>query len=102
LAAIFINVGQDHLAPLYLDRWTNLSPDQRFQAPSEFTEITKPSKTKALMVLIGSPIVGKTFTALQVLWQSFLEDKKVSCIIPELLPPTEGPIAELRGRLDFN
>jgi hypothetical protein len=91
---LFLAAKQDYIAPLYLDKYWGLEPDQRFQAPKEFDDIMKAVNLNPLTIISGPPAVGKTFTALQVLWKKFCDGYDVSWIGPARLTPPAGIIPE--------
>ena len=105
-ADFFTTTKQIDLASLYLN-WGNLLPDQRFYPPKEYTSITEAIKTKPITILIGPPAIGKTFTALQVLWEAYQEGRDISWIAPMRYETTEGFIVspcaypDMRKRVEF-
>jgi hypothetical protein len=103
----FIAVRQSDLISRYIDDWNGLLPDERFKPPKEFDEILEAVRTTPLTILTGSPAIGKTFSALQILWRDFLEGREVEWITPARFIETEGPIPEthaphdMRRRIDL-
>jgi hypothetical protein len=103
---LFVSTKQLDIAPMYLDHWWGLDPDERFQPPKEFKNILECVDSCPLTIVSGPPAVGKTFTALQVIWRKFGEGRDVSWIGPPRLRPPEGLISDsdtmpdLRERID--
>jgi hypothetical protein len=103
----FIAVGHTPLTSLYLDEWQGLQPDQRFVPPREYDEILKAVNDASITILVGPPAIGKTFTALQLLWQSFCQDRTISWITPSRYITTEGavtddrPLPDMKQRIDL-
>jgi hypothetical protein len=93
----FRAVGQEDLAYFYLRDWPGLPPDRRFLAPEDFEKIGEAVGNQPLTLLIGPPAAGKTFLAVQLLWEAFLGNLKVRWISPATLLPTEGLIPSERG-----
>lgn len=89
----FIAVDQPDLVSQHVDEWGGLEPDARFQPPAEFDELLQTVKTSPLTILTGPPAVGKTFSAMQVLWREFQENREVEWITPKRFETTEGVIA---------
>lgn len=88
----FTAANQPDLIPQYVDDWEGLTPDARFQPPVEFDELLRAVASSPLTVLTGPPAVGKTFSAVQVLWREFQNDRDVEWITPKRFSATEGVI----------
>lgn len=104
----FAAAGQENAAFRYLTEWAELSPDQRFEPPSPYSEILKSVHEQPLTFLIGPPAVGKTFTALQILWEAYYRrGLRVRWIAPEMFESTDGPIPaeygfpDMKRRIEF-
>lgn len=93
----FAAVGHPELMSRYVDSWPELEPDQRFLPPSEYDSIRQSVEENRLTIVTGPPAVGKTFLALQLLWQAYQQGRPVHWIGPERLEPTSGPIAVEEG-----
>jgi hypothetical protein len=90
----FTAANQPDLVFQYVDDWEGLTPDARFQPPAEFDDLLKSVSTNPLTILTGPPAVGKTFSALQVLWREFQNNREVEWITPKRFSATEGVIDE--------
>lgn len=103
---LFVSSNQLDVAPMYLDDWWGLKPDERFEPPKEFNSILEAVNDCPLTILSGPPAVGKTFAALQTLWRKFGEGREISWIGPARLRPPQGLISDsdtmpdLRERID--
>jgi hypothetical protein len=97
----FIALDQPDLISRHVDEWRSLEPDRRFQPPAEFDELLQAVKTSPLTILTGPPAVGKTFSAMQVLWREFLGNREVKWITPKRFEATEGVIANLESPSDM-
>lgn len=106
-SSLFVETGQELLAPLYLDLWPSILPHERFQPPSEYNNILKSLEQFPITILTGPPASGKTFTALQVLWQAYKKNMNVRWIPSAISHATEGPIPlppprpDMRERVDL-
>jgi hypothetical protein len=97
----FIAVDLPDLISRHVDEWKGLEPDGRFQPPAEFDELLQAVKTAPLTILTGPPAAGKTFSAMQVLWREFQENREVKWITPKRFEDTEGIIANLESPPDM-
>jgi hypothetical protein len=91
-AAFFHVVERPELAPVYLDAWQGLEPDERFLPPKELGEIRQALTNNCLVFVVGPPAFGKTFTALQLLWEAYSAGRPVSWVTANEVEPTDGPI----------
>ena len=96
----FRAVHQPQRAFEYLDPWPALEPDQRYLPPQELPALRSALEEHRLVFLVGPPAVGKTYTAVQLLWQAHCAGRPVHWLTASDVEPTEGPIA--RGELDWN
>ena len=85
----------------YLHAWPGLTPKERFEAPDEFPVIQGSVHRQPLTIVIGPPAAGKTFLALQILWDAFQRDIQVSWIAAKTYEPTDGPIPRASGYPDM-
>jgi hypothetical protein len=85
----------------YLNHWSGLMPEERFEAPKDFSTIQDSVHNQPLTILIGPPAAGKTFIALQVLWAAFQQGVPVRWIAPTTFVPTDGPIPKEEGPSDM-
>jgi hypothetical protein len=99
--AFFRAVGQPDLSFSYLQDWPSLTPHQRFVAPEQFAEIREAVSQGPLTFLVGPPAAGKTFTAVQLLWDAYKRGLRVLWIAPPTFMATDGPIPEERGLGDM-
>jgi hypothetical protein len=97
----FTEVRQAHLRALYLERWPGLPPHQRFMPPQGFEQLRRAVTAEPLTVLTGPPAVGKTFTAMQLLYEHYRAGRAVQWLTAVNLEPTEGPIARPEGAPDL-
>ena len=103
---LFIATKQMYLAPLYLDDWWGLKPDERFRPPKEFQSILEAVDTYPLTIISGPPAIGKTFTVLQVIWKKYKEGRDISWIGPSGRSMPEGILShsdtmpDLKERID--
>jgi hypothetical protein len=103
----FAAAGQENAAFRYLTDMAELAPDQRFEPPREYSEILKSVHEQPLTFLIGPPAVGKTFTALQILWDAYRRGLRVRWIAPEMFESTDGPVPaeyglpDMKRRIEF-
>ncbi|HSK76187.1 MAG TPA: hypothetical protein VLQ45_06985, partial [Thermoanaerobaculia bacterium] len=103
----FAAAGQENAAFRYLTEWAKLTPDQRFEPPSQYSEILKSVHEQPLTFLIGPPAVGKTFIALQILWDAHCRGLRVRWIAPEMFESTDGPVPaeyglpDMKRRIEF-
>lgn len=98
---LFIATNKQEIGPLYLNDWPGLTPEERFEAPHEFSAIQESVNDQPLTILIGPPAAGKTFIALQVLWTAFRRGLQIRWIGPTMYVPTDGPIPDERGLPDM-
>lgn len=66
--------------PEFLQTWPTLPPDERFVKPKGFEEILADVSESSLTVLVGPPAVGKTFTAVQLLWRHYKQGRPIRWI----------------------
>jgi hypothetical protein len=88
----FVAAEKEDSALPYLSVWPGLTPEARFEAPEEFPEILDSVHHRPLTILIGPPAAGKTFIAVQVLWEAFQRNVQIRWIAPATFRPTDGPI----------
>jgi hypothetical protein len=97
----FRAAGQPDFSFLYLQDWLGLPPDRRYVAPREISEIREAVNREPLTFLIGPPASGKTYTALQLLWEAHQRGIRVVWIAPPTFVATDGPIPGEYGLLDM-
>jgi hypothetical protein len=98
----FKGLGEADQAFFYLNDWPGLSPDQRFVAPKELPKIREALSREPLTFLIGPLAAGKTFTAVQLLWEEYRQGRRrVVWIAPPTFQHTEGPIPAEHGFPDM-
>jgi hypothetical protein len=85
----------------YLHAWPGLTAKERFEAPDEFPAIQESVHRQPLTIVIGPPAAGKTFLALQILWDAFQRDIPVGWIAAKTYEPTDGPIPRASGPPDM-
>jgi Restriction endonuclease len=95
--SFFQAVGQPEQFFFYVQEWPGLLPDQRFLAPENLAEIREAVSREPLTFLIGPPAAGKTFTAVQLLWEAYQRELRVLWIAPPTFAATDGPIPEERS-----
>ncbi|HEX8550622.1 MAG TPA: hypothetical protein VF681_03600 [Abditibacteriaceae bacterium] len=76
----FAEAGQANRFVEFLERWPSLNPDARFAKPKEWEEIGHSLSVNPLTFVIGPPAVGKTFSAVQLLFGHYMEGKPVRWI----------------------
>jgi len=97
----FIAANQPDLISQYVDDWEGLTPDARFQPPAEFDELLRAVATSPLTILTGPPAVGKTFSAVQVLWRELQSSRGIEWITPKRFSATEGVIGDSESPPDM-
>jgi hypothetical protein len=90
--AFLKRLGKEDLARSYLREWKGLTPEGRFEPPTEFEEILGSIEEHPLTLLVGPPSAGKTFISTQILWRAQLQGRKIVWIGPDTPTPTDGPI----------
>lgn len=55
----------------FLNHWSGLNPEERFAAPESLKPIQESLSNHPLTVLAGPPTIGKTYTAVQLLYRHF-------------------------------
>lgn len=80
----------------FLQGWDKLLPEERFLPPSNLAEIEASLLDSPLTIIAGPPTIGKTFTAVHLLWKHYKAGKPVEWIEPlgigtstSIIPPTE-------------
>ncbi len=102
----FTDVGKPECEPKFLQRWSSLSPEDRFIPPKEFVHLQEALLSQPLTVLIGSPAVGKTFTAVYLLWQHYQKGKPIAWIepneagLPDFPVPSTTSVQGLSQRIE--
>lgn len=66
----------------FLNHWSGLNPDERFAPPENLKRIEESLTEQPLTVIAGPPTIGKTFTAVQLLYQHFRAGHSVQWIKP--------------------
>lgn len=78
----FADAGAPTREGEFLQEWMHLPPEERFLPPNSFKHIEASLRDCPLTVLTGPPTIGKTFTAVQLLWRHYAEGKPVEWIEP--------------------
>lgn len=66
----------------FLNHWSGLNPDERFATPDNLKNIEESLAEHPLTVIAGPPTIGKTFTAVQLLYRHFRSGHPVQWIKP--------------------
>lgn len=106
-AEFFLAAGQSDRGQQSLDRWTALTPRQRFIPPKEHERIRESMDLSPLTLVVGPPAVGKTFVVLQILYDMFCKGRRVQWIGPEIMNDVQSPVLladrshlEMAARID--
>lgn len=78
----FADAGAPTREGEFLQEWIHLSPEERFLPPNSLGKIETSLRDYPLTVLAGPPTIGKTFTAVELLWRHYREGKPVEWIEP--------------------
>jgi hypothetical protein len=77
----FAEVGEERDNE-FLNHWSGLNPDERFVPPENLKRIEESLTIHPLTVLAGPPTIGKTYTAVQLLYQHFRTGRPIQWIKP--------------------
>lgn len=66
----------------FLNHWSGLDPDKRFVPPNNLKAIEDSLSEHPLTVLAGPPTIGKTYTAVQLLFRQFRAGRSIQWIRP--------------------
>ncbi len=101
--SFFSDAGAPTREGEFLGRWP-MPPHERFLPPNIFDKIVRSTRENPLAILAGPATVGKTFTAVQLLYQHYQSGKPVQWIEPlgigsaDFIVPASGPTMGLSER----